>query len=65
MPVQFGQDGEVSGVGDASMEDQHLLVDHRCQRQPAEDLLQQFEDPFSVNLKENQSLNDFRAQLQA
>lgn len=49
--VHSGQDTKVRGVGDASMEDQHLLINHGRQRQPAENLLQQLQDPLAVNLR--------------
>jgi len=51
MSVQSGQDTKVRGVRDAPMEDQHLLVNDCCQWQPAENLLQQLQDPFAVYLR--------------
>lgn len=51
VPVQFCKDAEVCGVRDPSMEDQHLLVNHCCQWQPAENFLQQLKDSFAVHLR--------------
>ena len=49
--VHAGQDAEVRGVRDAAVQHQHLLVDHRRQGQPAEDLLQQLQDALAVHLE--------------
>lgn len=51
--VHSCEDAEVYGVGDPSVENQHPLIDHRHQRQPAENLLQQLQDPFAVHLMRN------------
>lgn len=51
--VHSAEDAEVCGVGDPSVENQHLLVDHCRQWQPAEDLLQQLQDPFAVQLRKH------------
>lgn len=49
--LQFGDELEVGGVRDPSMKNQHFLVDDGCQGQPAEYLLEQFEDLLPMNLR--------------
>lgn len=51
--VHSGYGVEVCGVRDPSMHDENLVVDHRGQRQPAEDLLKKLKDLLAVNLQPN------------
>lgn len=55
--VHFGKDAELCAVRDPTMEDQNLLIDHRHQWQPAEYLLQQLQDPFTMHLIAKKRLN--------
>ena len=49
--VHAGEHAEIRGVRDSAVQNQHLLVDHRRQGQPAEDLLQQLQDALAVHLE--------------
>lgn len=40
VPVHSGHCVQVCGFRDPSVHNQHLVIDHRGQRQPAEDLLE-------------------------
>lgn len=52
MSVHSGDDVEVCGVRDAAVHDQHLVIDHCGQRQPAEDLLQKLQDLLAMELQD-------------
>lgn len=51
MSVHSGDDVEVCGVRDPAVHDQHLVIDHCGQRQPAEDLLQELQDLLAMELQ--------------
>ena len=48
--VHAGDEVKICRVRDASMQNQHLLIDHRRQRQPTEDLLEKLQNFLTVNL---------------